>query len=169
MSKKPAAKPLAGKPEEKQPSLPPAIQEEIEREIGPLIPAGQRQQVVVRLSRVMMSEMFSGPIAHPRHLREYEEILPGSAERIVSMAEKAQSHNQSMETKIVNGSIRTSQHAMYLGFVALIILIGGAIYAGMNGNNILAGLLLAGAAFSGAATLIRGWANGYHEKRADRK
>lgn len=36
----------------------------------------------------MSNEQFSGPIAHPKHLREYEDIVPGSAERIISMAEK---------------------------------------------------------------------------------
>jgi uncharacterized membrane protein len=92
-------------------------------------------------------------------MREYEEILPGSAERIVAMAERAQRHNQEMESKIVSASIATNRQAMYLGFAALISLIGGAIYAGMNDNNILAGILLAGGVLGGATTLIRGWVN----------
>lgn len=104
MSKKPASSPPAGS-EEKQPNLPATIKEEIDREIGSLVPQGQRTEIIMRLARVMTSELFAGPIAHPRHLREYEAILPGSAERIVSMAEKAQSHNQAMESAIVKGSI----------------------------------------------------------------
>jgi uncharacterized membrane protein len=112
------------------------------------------------MTQIMSSEQFSGPIAHPRHLREYETILPGSAERIVTMAEKAQNHNQAMDNKIVDGSMLQSKQAMYLGFAALIVLIGLAMYAGMHGNNVLAGLLLGTGVLGGAATLIRGWANG---------
>jgi uncharacterized membrane protein len=158
LSKKPASSPPAGS-EEKQPNLPATIKEEIDREIGSLVPQGQRTERIMRLARVMTSELFAGPIAHPRHLREYEAILPGSAERIVSMAEKAQSHNQAMESAIVKGSIRTSHYSMYLGFAALVLLILTAVYAGMHGNNVLAGLLLGTGVLGGAATLIRGRAN----------
>lgn len=169
LSKRPAGKSPAAKTEEKPLSFPTSVQEEIEREVGPLLPQGQREQIVMRLTRVMTSEMFSGPIAHPRHMREYEEILPGSAERIIAMAEKAQSHNQAMENKIIDGTIKISAQAMYLGFLALLILIGGAIYAGTHGNNILAGILLTGGVLTGATSLIRGWtkpSNGKPEKRS---
>lgn len=160
MSKNPAPKPPRGTAVTKQPDLPEALQEEIDRQIGPLVNQGQREQIVLRMTQIMTSEKFSGPIAHPRHLREYEMILPGSADRIVSMAEKAQNHNQSMESKIIDGAVSQSKTAMYLGFLALIMLIGFAVYAGMNGNNVLAGLLLTASVLGGAATLIRGWANG---------
>jgi uncharacterized membrane protein len=108
----------------------------------------------------MMSEMFSGPIAHPRHLREYEEILPGSANRIITMAENAQDHNRSMETRLVTGSVWEAKAGMVLGFIALIVLISCAMYAGLHGNNILAGIMMTGAVLSGAATLIRGYVAG---------
>jgi uncharacterized membrane protein len=155
LSKKPAGK----SPDTSQDAKPPdqALQEQIEREIGSLVPQGQRTQIVARLTRVVSSnENFSGPIAHPKHFREYEEILPGSAERIISMAESAQAHNQDMERAIVQGSIRTSRDAMYLGYSVLLILICSGFYAGLNGNNILAGLLLGTGILGGAATLIRG-------------
>lgn len=160
MSKNPAPKPPRGTAVTKQPDLPDALQEEIERQIGPLVNQGQREQIVLRMTQIMASEQFSGPIAHPRHLREYEFILPGSAERIVAMAEKAQDHNRAMETKIVDDAISQSSKAMYLGFAALVGLISCAVYAGMHGNNVLAGLLLGTGVLGGAATLIRGWANG---------
>lgn len=160
MSKSPAPKPERGTAVTRQPDLPEDLQEEIDRQIGPLVNQGQREQIVLRMTQIMTSEKFSGPIAHPRHLREYELVLPGSAERIVSMAEKEQGHNQAMERTIVEGAMSQSRTAMYLGFIALIILITAAIYAGMNDNNVLAGLLLGTGVLGGAATLIRGWANG---------
>lgn len=160
MSKKPALNPPSETAVTKQPDLSESLQEEIDRQIGPLVSQNQRAQIVTRITQIMTSEVFSGPIAHPRHLREYEVILPGSAERIVSMAEKAQTHNQAMESKIVRGTVFASQAQTFLGFLALMVLIGFAVYAGMNGNNVLAGLLLASGVLGGAATLIRGYANG---------
>lgn len=160
MSKNPAPKPPQSIAGAKQPDLLEPLQEEIDRQIGPLVNKSQREQIVLRMTQIMASEQFSGPIAHPRHLREYELILPGSAERIVTMAEKAQSHNHAMDNKVVDGAISQSKQAMYLGFGALVILIACAVYSGLNGNNVLAGLLLGTGALGGAATLIRGWANG---------
>lgn len=163
MSKKTESSLPAKNTAKKQPDQ--QIKAEIERVIGSLVNQGQRDQIVARVTQVVESrEAFSGPIAHPRHLREYDDILPGSAERIVAMAEKAQAHNQSMEKKIIEGNLKTSHHSMYLGFSALIALIIAAVYAGLKGNNILAGLLLASGVLGGAATLIRGYANSSNGK-----
>lgn len=56
---------------------------EIDRQIGTIVPQGQREQIVARVTRIVQSEVFSGPIAHPRHLREYDLVVPGSADRII--------------------------------------------------------------------------------------
>jgi uncharacterized membrane protein len=37
-----------------------------------------------------VEEQFSGPIPHPNILESYNRILPGAAERILSMAEEEQ-------------------------------------------------------------------------------
>lgn len=160
MSRKPERTPQKRNVPAKQPEVPEELRAEIERELGPLIAQGQREQVILRMSRIVMSEQFSGPIAHPRHLREYEDILPGSAERIVAMAESAIDHNRKMEERVVGASIWSNKAGTILGSLALLILISAAVYAGMNGNNILAGLLLGTGVLGGAATLIRGYNNG---------
>lgn len=130
----------------------------IEREIGSLVGQSQREQIVLRMTR-LVSEQFSGPIAHPRHLAAYEDILPGSAERIVKMAENAQAHNRDMEAKIVSAGVWEAKAGMILGSLALMALIGSGVYAGLNGNNILAGLCLGTGVLGGAAKLIRGSRN----------
>lgn len=160
MSKKPTEKPAERNSVAKRPDLPEKLREEVERQIGPLVNQGQREQIVLRMTTLLASEQFSGPIAHPRHFREYEEILPGSAERILVMAEKAQSHNHTMDQKVVRASIRENHWGMALGFATLVLLICLAMYAGMQGHLGLAALLLGSGVLGGAATLIRGVANG---------
>ena len=155
---KPAPKVPAKRPEPKVTDL----ESEIEREIGPLVGQSQREQIILRMTR-LVSEQFSGPIAHPRHLAAYEEILPGSAERIVKMAENAQAHNRDMEAKIVATGIWEAKAGMILGFLALMVLIAAGVYAGLHGNNVLAGFCLGAGVLGGAAKLIRGGkSNGKH-------
>lgn len=53
------------------------------------------------VAKVIQSE-FSGPIPPPSIIKGYEDILPGTAERIVSMAENQAKHRQDMEKIMVS-------------------------------------------------------------------
>jgi hypothetical protein len=46
-------------------------------------------QVNIQAARVEVSQAWSGPLPPPEILAEYERLLPGAAERILMMAEKA--------------------------------------------------------------------------------
>ena len=59
-----------------------------------------------------------GPLPAPETFDHYERILPGSAERIVTMAEKQGNHRRRMESWVIIGGVIQS----YLG-----TLVGGAI------------------------------------------
>lgn len=132
------------------------LESEIERRIGEIVPQRQRQEVVQRVLQFVRSEYFSGPIPPPRHLQQYDEISPGSANRIISMAEKAQEHNISMEAKLVAAEISDQKLGMWLGFAALVVLVILAFWAGMTGNNILSGMLLTSATLGVVISFIRG-------------
>lgn len=54
----------------------------------------------------VISASYEGPLPIPRHFAEYEEILPGSAERILQMAEKR--HESRIEAEKVMISIQKS-------------------------------------------------------------
>lgn len=99
----------------------------IDRRIGEIVPRGVRGEIVSRMTQMIYSETFSGPIAHPRHLREYEQISPGAADRIITMAEKSNAHHIDMQkTELANeASDRTL--GMWLGAAVCVVLIGGAI------------------------------------------
>lgn len=59
------------------------------------------------VAKVIQSE-FSGPIPPPNIIKGYEDILPGAAERIISMAERQSAHRQEMERVMVNAEARDS-------------------------------------------------------------
>lgn len=51
---------------------------------------------------------FRGPIPPPNILSGYEKLLPGAADRILSMAENQTRHRHSIEKKIVETEARDS-------------------------------------------------------------
>ena len=71
----------------------------------------QSTKTSILLGQINKSITFSGPIPHPTILKGYEEVLLGSADRILSMTEKEGEHRRKIETELVkNDNIRS-----YLG------------------------------------------------------
>ena len=88
--------------------------------------------------------MFQGPIPPPSLLKHYDEIIPGSAERILKMSEKQSEHRQHLERAVVTSGIRNAQHGQVFG---LIIGLGGlasATILGVFGQPWAASLIGAG-------------------------
>lgn len=100
-------------------------------------------------------ERYEGPMPHPSLLAGYEQVLPGSAERILAMAERAQA--------VQNGAITRDSRAESTAFVfatfALSALPYGmgvfAVILGLNGQNLGAIIAAAGAALTAAPSIIR--------------
>ncbi len=61
----------------------------IEKE-APLPPPGAQVEI--------WGEIFSGPIPPPQTLQAFEKAVPGSADRILIMAENEQKHHHKIET-----------------------------------------------------------------------
>lgn len=157
-----ARKPTVPAPKPQDESPPPEqpgnghLKESIEREIGPLVAPGQRDLIVARMQKIMIRESFSGPIAHPRHLREYENIEPGAANRIITMAERAQDHNIDMDRKVVAAEVADRKLGMWLGFAALALLAGCAAVFGYLGKDVMAGMFLSAAALGAIGIFVNG-------------
>ena len=69
---------------------------------------------------------------------EYDRVLPGSAERILAMAEKEQAHRVSMEGIALRASAKDSKFGQYFGFSLALLCIGGGIYLATQGQTIAA-------------------------------
>lgn len=132
------------------------LAQEIEKSIGSIVPQSQRAQIVARVVSIVTSERFSGPIAHPRHLREYEEILPGAADRIIRMAETNLSHAQSVQILALEGDIAEGRAGRRIGFCALMALILAACFATYFDHEVIAGLFLGTGALGVIGQLIQG-------------
>lgn len=96
------------------------------------IPEEKREEII---SRIVLQEQYSGPLAHPRIVAGYERQLPGSTDRILAMAEEQQRHRVEMEDRGQQAAIERDKRAMNRGFVlalVLMLLSAFALYLGAD-------------------------------------
>ena len=90
---------------------------------------------------VRVSEKFAGPIPSPPVMKQYEETLPGSADRILKMAENQSEHRQWMEKKRLFFSNREVHFGQICGFLIGIFAIVTGGYTALNGAPIPGGFI----------------------------
>jgi uncharacterized membrane protein len=105
------------------------------------------QAIIQVATSVARAESFSGPMPHPRHLIEYEKTLPGSAERILTMAEKEQSHRHIQEDRMVRAEVRNSMFGLCFGLILSVGMLVGATYCAMINQAWVSTAFLSVAAF----------------------
>lgn len=106
------------------------------------LPMENKMKKVV--AEVMQSE-FSGPIPPPSIIEGYERVLPGSADRIITMAEKQAAHRQALEVKMVYSEARDGLLGVIFAFLLGIGCIAAAIvmvYLVPQNGGAIAGALL---------------------------
>ena len=86
-------------------------------------------------------ESYSGPLPHPQYYEGYEKVLPGSANRILTMTESQMQHRIDMEGKIVRRSLNQKMLGMIFGGILTILILCAVVYLGMNGHDGLAGTI----------------------------
>lgn len=112
-------------------------QEEDSADLSVLLRSPQGRQAVQQLVMTAVSvseERHSGPLPSPRQLREYEEIVPGGAERIFQMAERQQSHRHQQEKDIAGLRVRVFEHVERREIRGQLIATGMSVFIGIIGG-----------------------------------
>lgn len=91
---------------------------------------------------------------------EYDRVWPGSADRILSMAEKEQSHRISTENEAFAASVKDSKLGQRFGFTLAILCLGGGVYLAVTGHTVVALALVCASAI--------GLVNRFLDNRASR-
>ena len=88
-------------------------------------------------TKVMRSmELYSGPIPPASELAKYETILPGAANRILTMAEKQSQHRQKMENTMLNANIKAEKNGQIFGFIIFSIAVIAGFLLVLFGRNV---------------------------------
>lgn len=112
---------------------------ELAEEIRSVVPEIEQGTAEVLAKHIALREkisMFSGPLPQPKHLQKYEKILPGSAERLLSMLEKESAHRHGVVEKSMNASIKMSWCGMIMAFILSLIVISGGVYLTIIGKSL---------------------------------
>lgn len=97
---------------------------------------------------------FRGPIPHPQLLKQYDEALPGSAERILRMAEQEQEHRFKIVSQCIDSDTKESKLGLHYSFIlglAPMVLGIVIVIVGRNESSVWVGGLFG---VSGLATVI---------------
>ena len=117
----------------------PSEQSPIPPELIDFIPEDKREEII---SRIVLQEQYSGPLAHPRIVSGYEKLLPGSADRILTMAELQQQHRMQQEDRGQQAAIERDKRAMNRGFVlALALMIVSALAINLGSDLVGFGMV----------------------------
>lgn len=133
------------------------IENAIERALEGKVSRRDLPDVARQITRIVVSEQFSGPMPHPKHLREYEDTLPGAAERLLAMAERNLEHGVSMERVAMQAEIADRKLGMWMGAGLFTLMIGAAFGTlFVTDNPVIPGLFLGAAAIGGVVAFIKG-------------
>lgn len=65
---------------------------------------------------VSVTKSYSGPLPDPDTLQGFEDIVPGAAERIFTMAEKEQDHRHETDNILIRRQLNQSATGQWMGF-----------------------------------------------------
>ena len=83
----------------------------------------------------------SAPLADARELAEYDEVVPGAADRIITMAEKQAAHRQGLEAFALKAEDSRSWGGLIVGGIVAVSFLVGAVVLGLKGQPVLGGIL----------------------------
>jgi len=116
---------------------------------GEILPARKTENGVARKMTI-----HSGPLPPAESFEHYEKILPGAADRILTMAESQSGHRQKIELRVVSLEGLRSILGIIFAFLVVVISMGSGIYLTIEGKT-LVGILIPGAALASiVATFI---------------
>lgn len=115
--------------------------------------------------RTATAVQFRGPLPPPQILEEYDKIVPGSAERILKMAEEQQKHRFKIENKVATIESITSICGIVAGFILGMTTVIGGIVVAMSGKE-WSGFALGG---TGLAALVGVFVYGTQSRRKERE
>lgn len=105
-----------------------------------LVPKDKKKEATELVGIVQARIMsYEGPIPPPEQFGQYENILPGSADRILTMAENEQKHRIEIENKAIHSNTSFNRRGQLLGFFALILMLGLAVFFAFQGMQVWAG------------------------------
>ena len=92
-------------------------------------------------SLVSASYQFSGPIPSPQDLANYENVMPGLADRIITRFERQSEHRMELERYVTRTNALRANLGLAVGLVVSLAGLGAAAALGLHGHDWAAGII----------------------------
>ena len=79
---------------------------------------------------------YSGPLPPPEILRQFEEVIPGSAERIFTQFEAQSAHRRSMESTVISSGAFSQRFGTISGTLIGLVGVGGGVWLAHDGKSL---------------------------------
>lgn len=96
------------------------LPDEADNDVADSIKAKEEKETSEKIAKIVtrvIEQEFSGPIPPPSIISGYEDVVPGSADRIIQMAEKQSLHRQQMEAMEMKAAVRDSLLGVIFAFL----------------------------------------------------
>lgn len=137
------------------------------------LPAKRPTTTITAVHQESVIHQFSGPLPAPKDFEHYEKILPGAAERILSMAEREQdaAHKQEYEDFLLRRADqekfwKNAVRGQWAAFLLALTAMGSATYLGISGHEWIASALVGSTTLGFIGAFLRP-AKTYHSDRRD--
>lgn len=106
------------------------------------LPSNQPTPPTSRPKTVSLSTtVVSGPLPSPEILVQYNNAVPGAAERIIAMAEHDFAHLQSMEKMHLSAYYQDRRLGQIFGFSIAVLALGGSVFLAFTGHESTASII----------------------------
>lgn len=92
---------------------------------------------------MVVQHAFQGPVPPPAMLAQYNEVVPGLANRLVELTEKEQSHRHKWMDGKLNLTVGMVKRGQWMAFTLSILILLMAFFFANKGNTTFAGILVA--------------------------
>lgn len=120
--------------------------QEIVTKLTPLLRPEKRKEAE-RVIGMVLHKSHKGSLPAPEDLAHYDEVCPGAADRIITMAESNMAHRQAMESNMLRSEYGLRTRGQYLAIAALVAMLAVITFTFWIGQPIAGSVL-------GSATLI---------------
>lgn len=103
---------------------------------NPVMPDQKQGHSGVTVTQETEAAVFTGPIPPPEALEKYNTVLPGAADRILTMAEQNSEHGRSLDKEVVALSHKYARTGQLLGFGIGIVALSIAAFCAYIGQTI---------------------------------
>jgi uncharacterized membrane protein len=111
-------------PEPEPPTPAEIVEEPLPAQLREILQQPGAKAQLLSVTAAFAAATWSGPYPPPDLLRGYEDVLPGAADRIMTMAESQQAHRHHLENVSVEGGSKRAWWGLWLGFAISLVVLG---------------------------------------------